>query len=95
MAPDSPDLGVMLPYTPVHRLLFGLPGDPPGPQALVMTSGNLAGEPIVTDDDDAMARLAAAGRRLVDQRPADPGALRRLGAPDHRSRPARGPAGRS
>ena len=57
VAPDSPDLGVMLPYTPVHRLLFGLPGDPPGPQALVMTSGNLAGEPIVIDDDDAMIRL--------------------------------------
>ena len=48
----------MLPYTPVNRLLFGLAGDPPGPHALVMTSGNLSGEPIVTDDADAVSRLA-------------------------------------
>lgn len=58
VAPGSPDLGLLLPYTPLHVLLFGLPGDAPGPRALVMTSGNLAGEPIATDDDDAMARLA-------------------------------------
>jgi len=58
VAPDNPDLGLMLPYTPLHVLLFGLPGDPPGPDALVMTSGNLSGEPIVTDDADALARLA-------------------------------------
>ncbi|ROP33732.1 carbamoyltransferase HypF [Couchioplanes caeruleus] len=58
VAPDTPDLGLMLPYTPLHVLLFGLPGDPPGPDALVMTSGNLAGEPIVTDDAEAVTRLA-------------------------------------
>ncbi|XVU22670.1 carbamoyltransferase HypF [Actinoplanes sp. CA-054009] len=58
VAPGNPDLGVMLPYTPLHVLLFGLPGDPPGPDVLVMTSGNLSGEPIVTDDPDAEERLS-------------------------------------
>lgn len=57
VAPGASELGVMLPYTPLHRLLFGLPGDPPGPTALVMTSGNPAGSPIVTDDAEALLRL--------------------------------------
>jgi hydrogenase maturation protein HypF len=45
-------LGVMLPYTPLHHLLFdeGLP-------ALVMTSGNLSDEPLVKDNDAAIAQL--------------------------------------
>ncbi len=58
VAPGNPDLGLFLPYTPVHTLLFGLPGDAPGPDALVMTSANLSGEPIVTDDEEALTRLA-------------------------------------
>ncbi|MGF1429023.1 carbamoyltransferase HypF [Kitasatospora sp. LaBMicrA B282] len=58
VAPRCPDLGVMLPYAPLHHLLLGLPGDPPGPELLVLTSANLSGEPIVTDDREALDRLA-------------------------------------
>lgn len=59
VAPGNPDLGVLLAYSPLHTLLFGLPGDEPGPQVLVMTSGNLAGEPLCYADDDAVTRLRA------------------------------------
>ncbi|CKH69630.1 carbamoyltransferase HypF [Mycolicibacterium smegmatis] len=58
VSPHNPDLGVMLAYSPLHALLFGLPGDPPGPAALVMTSANLSGEPICFADDDALQRLS-------------------------------------
>ncbi len=54
VAPGNPDLGLMLPYTPLHVLLL----EAPGPDTLVMTSGNLSGEPIVTDDEAARRRLA-------------------------------------
>ena len=62
VAPGNPDLGVLLAYAPLHALLFGLPGDEPGPATLVMTSGNRGGEPICFTDDDAVGRLA----RLAD-----------------------------
>ncbi|MCV7278560.1 carbamoyltransferase HypF [Mycolicibacterium flavescens] len=62
VAPHNPDLGILLAYTPLHKLLFGLPGDEPGPTALVMTSGNLAGEPICISEEFAVERLA----HLVD-----------------------------
>jgi hydrogenase maturation protein HypF len=58
VAPHNPDVGVMLAYSPVHTLLFGLAGDEPGPRMLVMTSGNVGGEPICFTDADAVDRLA-------------------------------------
>ncbi|HUN34828.1 MAG TPA: carbamoyltransferase HypF [Trebonia sp.] len=58
VAPGLGDVGLMLPYTPLHHLLLGLRGDPSGPAALVMTSGNRSGEPLVIDDDEALERLA-------------------------------------
>jgi hydrogenase maturation protein HypF len=58
VAPGNGDLGVMLPPTALHHLLLGLPSDAPGPRVLVLTSGNLSGEPIVTDDAAAVERLA-------------------------------------
>jgi len=55
VAPGLCELGVMLPYTPLHHLLLEqTPGFPP---ALVMTSGNFSEEPIATDNDDALVRL--------------------------------------
>ncbi|MDX6300048.1 MAG: hydrogenase maturation protein HypF, partial [Nocardioidaceae bacterium] len=57
VAPGNPDLGVLLPYTALHVLLLGLEEDG-GPDVLVMTSGNMSGEPIVTDDDRARTVLA-------------------------------------
>ncbi len=53
VAPRQNTLGVMLPYTPLHVLLFD-EGLPP----LVMTSGNHSEEPIVTDNDAAREALA-------------------------------------
>ena len=58
VAPHNPDLGVMAAYAPLHSLLFGLAGDESGPPVLVMTSGNLGGEPICFTDDDALERLS-------------------------------------
>lgn len=66
VAPDSDVFGVMLPYTPVHRLLFDL-GSPP---LLVMTSGNRASEPILYLDGDALNGFSGIARAvLVGERP--------------------------
>ncbi|HEV2068338.1 MAG TPA: carbamoyltransferase HypF [Acidimicrobiales bacterium] len=54
VAPGLPELGLMLPYTPLHHLLLRRVGAP-----LVMTSGNASDEPIAHRDDDAIARLGS------------------------------------
>ena len=60
VAHDLPELGVMLPYTPLQHLLLAA-AEARGMHALVMTSGNLSEEPIETDDDLAWEHLVAAG----------------------------------
>jgi hydrogenase maturation protein HypF len=57
VAPNLPELGVLLAYSPLHHLLLRGVGRP-----LVMTSGNVSDEPIAHEDADATERLAA----LVD-----------------------------
>jgi hydrogenase maturation protein HypF len=52
VAPGLHELGVMLPYTPLHHLLMHATGGP-----LVMTSGNVSDEPIARENDEAVRRL--------------------------------------
>ncbi len=63
IAPGQDNIGVMLPYTPLHYLLLeravGFPG------ALVMTSGNLSEEPIAYTNDEARALLAGLADALL------------------------------
>lgn len=58
VAHDLPELGVMLPYTPLQHLLLAA-AEARGMHALVMTSGNLSEEPIETDDNLAWEHLVA------------------------------------
>lgn len=60
IAHDLPELGVMLPYTPLQHLLLAA-AEARGMHALVMTSGNLSEEPIETDDNLAWEHLVAVG----------------------------------
>jgi hydrogenase maturation protein HypF len=59
VAPGSPLLGLMLPYSPIHHLLLApVPGaGSTVPDALVLTSANRSDEPICFTDDDADERL--------------------------------------
>jgi hydrogenase maturation protein HypF len=54
VAPFNRELGIFLPYTPLHHLLFAEGGFP----ALVMTSGNLSEEPIAIHNDEARTKLS-------------------------------------
>ncbi len=66
IAPDNHELGLMLPYAPLHYLLF----EAGCPEVLVMTSANRSSEPIAYQDDDARERLAGiADAFLIGERP--------------------------
>ncbi|MBZ5523105.1 MAG: carbamoyltransferase HypF [Acidobacteriia bacterium] len=66
VSPDNNELGVMLPYTPLHHLLFASGA----PDVLVMTSANRSNEPIAYEDQDALERLAGiADAFLIGERP--------------------------
>jgi len=65
VAPGAPELGVMLPYSPLHHLLLNDVGE-----TLVMTSANVSDEPIAFVDEDALERLREiADAFLVHDRP--------------------------
>ncbi|TDD48574.1 carbamoyltransferase HypF [Saccharopolyspora elongata] len=65
VAPGNHQLGLMLPYTPLHHLLLRR-----FPRPIVLTSGNVSDEPIAYLDDDALARLGdIADAFLVHDRP--------------------------
>jgi hydrogenase maturation protein HypF len=67
VAPGASELGLMLPYSPLHHLLLADAGT-----TLVMTSGNASDEPIAYRDDDALQRLAGiADLFLVHDRPVE------------------------
>jgi hydrogenase maturation protein HypF len=79
IAPDVAEIGAMLPYSPLHHLLledFGAP--------LVVTSGNVSGEPVLTDNVMAETRLAAVADAFLHHdrpivRPADDPVYRVIG----------------
>ncbi|MBA3607075.1 MAG: carbamoyltransferase HypF [Chthoniobacterales bacterium] len=65
LAPGNPNLGIMLPYSPLHHLLLHELSFP-----LVATSGNLSDEPICTDEMEALTRMRdLADYFLVHDRP--------------------------
>ena len=71
VAPGLAEIGCLLPYSPLHALLLSDFGAP-----LVATSGNLSGEPVLTDNAEAQARLASVADAFLHHdraivRPAD------------------------
>ncbi len=66
VAPGNSELGLLLPYAPLHHLLFAAGV----PEVLVMTSANRSSEPIAYEDDDALVELSEiADAFLIGERP--------------------------
>jgi hydrogenase maturation protein HypF len=92
IAPGLCELGVFLPYSPVHHLLLAEFGGP-----LVATSGNVSGEPVLTENRQAEARLSHVADSFLHHnrpivRPADDSVLRVIGGRARLIRAGRGVA---
>ena len=79
VAPGLGEIGVFLPYSPLHQLLLDAIGGP-----VVATSGNISGEPVLTENAEASSRLAAVADAFLQHnrpivRPADDPVYRRVG----------------
>ena len=78
VAPGLAEIGVFLPYSPLHELLLETFDGP-----LVATSGNISGEPVLTDNDEVERRLADVADAYLHHdrpivRPADDPVFRRI-----------------
>jgi len=90
IAPGLAEVGLMLPYSPLHHLLadgFGAP--------LVATSANLSGEPVLTENDEVEARLSKVADAFLHhnrpiRRPADDSVFRRVAGKTRAIRLGRG-----
>ena len=94
VAPGLAELGVFLPYSPLHQLLLAEFGSP-----LIATSGNISGEPVLTDNDEVDSRLAGVADALLHHdrpilRPADDPVYRCVGGVPRPLRIGRGAAPR-
>jgi hydrogenase maturation protein HypF len=90
LAPGLTELGVFLPYSPLHHLLLGQFGGP-----LVATSGNLSGEPVITENAEAELRLSPVADAFLHHdrpivRPADDSVCRVIGGKPRPIRIGRG-----
>jgi len=92
LAPGLGELGVFLPYSPLHHLLLSALKRP-----LVATSGNVSGEPVITDNSEAQARLGKLAEAFLHhdrpiQRPADDAVYRVIAGHGRPLRHGRGSA---
>jgi hydrogenase maturation protein HypF len=90
LAPGLGELGVFLPYSPLHHQLLAAYGKP-----IVATSGNISGEPVITDNQEAQARLAGVADAFLHHnrpivRPADDPVIRPMADEARLIRPGRG-----
>jgi hydrogenase maturation protein HypF len=79
VAPGLSEIGVFLPYSPLHQLLLDALDGP-----VVATSGNISGEPVLTDNSEALHRLSDIADVFLQHdrpivRPADDPVFRRIG----------------